>query len=100
MYTATDQRVGPCNQGPGKQPGHLPLPLLSSKVEEELSSSAHTYTLLPALAESWTLECGKNELPFLIALHSYLYTIATYSKVLPVMANNFYHYLNISGLES
>ena len=28
----------------------------------------------------------QNELPFLIALHSYLYTIATYSKVLPVMA--------------
>ncbi|XP_039812928.1 protein BUD31 homolog 1-like isoform X2 [Panicum virgatum] len=47
--------VGPCNQGPGKQPGHLPLPLFGSKVEEELSSSAHTHTLcclLSALAES------------------------------------------------
>ena len=36
--------VGPCNQGPGKQPGHLPLPLLSSKV-----ALLHTYTLLSAL---------------------------------------------------
>ena len=38
--------VGPCNQGPGEQPAHLPLPLLDSKVEEELSSSAHTHTAL------------------------------------------------------
>ena len=42
----------PATQGPGKQPAHLPLPLLWSKVEEELSSSAPTRTLLPALAES------------------------------------------------
>ena len=34
----------PSTQGPGKQPAHLPLPLLCSKVEEELSSSTHTYT--------------------------------------------------------
>ena len=39
-----EDNVGPLNQGPGKQPAHLPLPLLCSKVEEELSSSTHTYT--------------------------------------------------------
>ena len=46
------QLLAPATQGPGKQPAHLLLPLLSSKVEEELSSSAHTRTLLSALAES------------------------------------------------
>ena len=43
--------LAPATQGPGKQPAHLLLPLFSN-VEEELSSSAHTRTLLSALAES------------------------------------------------
>ena len=51
--------VGPRTQEQGEQPAHLPLPHLCSKVEEELSSSAHTHTLLSELAESWRLECGK-----------------------------------------
>ena len=94
--------VSPVTQGPSEQPAHLPLPHLCSKVEEELSSSAHTHSHCSWFQLSLKpepLNLVANELPLPIALHSYLYTSATYSKVLPFMANNFYHYLIISGLE-
>jgi len=81
--------VSPVTQGPSEQPAHIPLPHLCTKVEEELSSSAHTHyhcSRFQLRLKPEPLNLVANELPFHIALHSYLYTSATYSKVQQGMA--------------